>query len=88
MEESEQVCLFPSPRTKPCSGGMRLLVRDGAEPAAALTAAHGLREMLPKFCSRCEFPVSVDMSDQTDTEVNETREIKVILDKKRLLFIS
>lgn len=27
------------------------------------------------------------MQDKTDTEVNETREIKVILDKKRLLFI-
>lgn len=67
---------------------MRLLVGDVAEPAASLVAAHGLGQVLPEFCSRCEFPVSVDMSDQTDTEVNETREIKVILDKKRLLFIS
>lgn len=32
-----------------------------AEPAAPLTAAHGLGEVLPKFCSWCEFPVSVDV---------------------------
>lgn len=88
MEEREQICLFPSSQIKPHSGGMRLLVGGTAEPAASPTAAHGLGEVLPKFCSRCEFPVSVDTRDQTDTEVNETREIKVILDKKRLLFIS
>lgn len=61
MEEREQICLFPSSRIKPRGGGMRLLVGGTAEPVASLTAAHRLGEVLPKFCSRCEFPVSVDI---------------------------
>lgn len=40
---------------------MHLLVGGTAEPAASPMAAHGLGEVLPKFCSECEFRVSVDM---------------------------
>lgn len=61
VEEREQGILFPSSWVKPCAGGMRLLVGGMAELAAPLTIAHGLEEVLPKSCSWCEFPVSVDM---------------------------
>lgn len=56
VEEREQDMLFPSSWVPPCAGGMCLLVGGTAEPAA-----HGLGEVLPKFCSWCEFPVSVDL---------------------------
>lgn len=61
VEEREQGILFPSSWVKPCAGRMCLLVGGMAEPAAPPTAARGLREVLPKFCSWCEFLVSVDM---------------------------
>lgn len=61
VEGREQGILSPCSWVKACAGGMCLLVRGMAEPAAPPMAACGLGEVLPKFCCWCEFPVSVDM---------------------------